>query len=1675
MPPHPSKPTSSAGGVNAPLHVLLDGHAEKNPERLAFRHLIDGDTEEQTITYGELASRARKTAMGLIEHGVSGKPLLLIDPPGLGFIEELFACWYAGAIAVPCYPPRGRRHRMRFEAVLSDSGAAAALVSSVNAEIPGIRVLNSSAFQGATSSSPILTPKSNGPCLLQYTSGSTASPKGVMISHRNFRSHFAALSRHTESRPASVLSWLPPYHDMGLVMMILYAFEAGIPLTFFAPEDFIRKPVRWLRAISRYRAELSGAPNFAYETCLRTIADDELEGLDLSCWKMAFCGAERVRPETMEGFCERFAPYGFRREAFLPGYGLAEATLTVTCSAPLSLPEIYDHPLAGRLVSNGPALPGIQLRIADPENGQTLPDGKIGEIRIKGDVVSEGYWNNAAASLETFGPWNDRELRTGDLGFLHDDQLYVSGRIKDMIILDGIKYSPEDIETAAISGVPEISAAAAFSSDQCGRECITLVVEASSCSEIRRAGLCEEVRRVIADTLEVPLARVIVVRNGLIPRTTSGKIRRSGCRESLVAGDLRILYDDHVEMSVSEEPDQGTLKILLECVAAITGRNDVGGNDDVIRIGMGSLDATRLAAMMTKRTGVETTLSDFMAAGSFARIPAILSARQACETRFPEIVRGSGTDTHILTHAQERMWILHQLEPRSAAYHVFGALELTGPLSADSLRRAFETVVSRHDILCSRHGSDNGRPWVWLEKDACPPFETIDDPSAVIHLAEFARRPFNLADDPPIRACLITRGANSHLFAVCAHHIAADGWSMRLLAKEASECYNAYQAGVECPLPPVETRYLDYAACHRRWIDGGAVDSQIEYWKNRLAGHSGILRLPTDFPRPPKPSSNGSLVERTLPAELATEIARVAMKHRVTPFMVHLAAFFLLLRQHGGGDDSVVAIPVANRNHHAAAALVGTLVNTLPFRMILDPQESFSSLIGRIRAASLEMQENQDAPFEKIIEAVRPDRANDHSPLVQVMFDHQEMPISETWSDGLTCRPFVAHRGAAQFDISLFLTVFGGHQQISIEYREDLFLAQTAEAMLGRQLGILEELCRNPQGPVCSLDGLSRADREWLVKVSNGPQRTGFPIRTTPAMISERAAAHPDRHAVAAGGATLDYQELWIRSDQLATNLRRNGVSPGDRVAVMLERDAGLPAVLLAIWKAGAAYVPLDNANPIERQRLIIEDQYPVQVLVSPQLADQLPPGAQTMILDEKLYETTRSEPLPAIRPEDTAYVIYTSGSTGRPKGVAVSHGALANFLQSMAETPGFSEADRLLALTTISFDISLLEIFLPLICGGSLEIISTETARDGRALRDSIDSSGATVIQATPATWRMLIDAGWQGSPDLKLLCGGEAMDLPLASSLSGRGCQLWNLYGPTETTVWSTLWRIPQNPKSIRIGMPIANTGVHIMSDDGSPVPPEVPGNLWISGSGLAEGYWAQPALTGEKYREIVTADGKSVRAYQTGDIARWHDDGTLECMGRSDGQVKIRGFRVELGEIEAAMASHPLVAQARTALRGTPAVSEKLVAWITLNTGAAGPLPEQFHRFLSEKLPAYMLPSDIAVIAEFPLNSNGKVDISGLQTPATIQQPHNEITPTEEKLTALWMELLHRTSIHGDDNWFHIGGHSLLALRLFSRIHHEFHRSLPLSAILDHPTPRALATVIDETPESPPPQNT
>ncbi|WP_406115517.1 amino acid adenylation domain-containing protein [Kitasatospora purpeofusca] len=916
---------------------------------------------------------------------------------------------------------------------------------------------------------------------------------------------------------------------------------------------------------------------------------------------------------------------------------------------------------------------------------------------------------------------------------------------------------------------------------------------------------------------------------------------------------------------------------------------------------------------------------------------------------------------------QQRMWFLDQLTPGDTAYNVCGATRIRGPLDLDLWRRAVSAIARRHEALRTTFRAVDGEPVQVVTEGAEPGFAVVpcehlagpDGEDGVQALAreEFAR-PFDLATGPLVRMRFLRLAADEHVLLLTIHHIAGDLWSTSVFLDELVTLYGAYAGGTEPALPELPIQYADYAVWQRKRLDGDGARADLEYWKRTLDGAPAALELPTDRPRPPVQSTRGGSRPFALSAELMHQVREFSRTEGVTPFMTLLTAFQVLLHRYTREEDVVVGVPVANRGRPEVERLIGYFANMLALRTDLSGAPSFRELLGRVRPVCLGAFAHQELPFERLVEELHPRRDLSRTPVFQVSFVFQNIAMPSFDVAGLHLEPVEVAGSTARFDLEL--QVFDRPEGLSgrFEYNSDLFDAATVDQLSDHLRLLVEQLLAGPDLPVGAVPMLAAEEERRLREQGNDTRREWPDRAPVHRLFAEQAARTPAAEAVRCGAESLDYAELDRRSDRLARHLRRHGVGRDVLVGVCTERSVDLVVALLAVLKSGGAFVPIDPEFPAERIAYMLADSGLPVLLTQRPVAERLPANtAEVLCLDEP-YEEPYGEPddeqddepdgrahdaaVPVTDEDDLAYVIYTSGSTGRPKGVQVPHRALANFLRSMRERPGLTAGDTLLAVTTHSFDISLLELLLPLVTGARVVVAERGAAADGEQLSRLLAASGASVVQATPSTWRMLLDAGWPGAPGLKALAGGEALPAELARRLLAGGVELWNMYGPTETTIWSAVAEVGDGP--ISIGAPIANTELHVLDEQGRLTPPGVPGELYIGGAGLARGYLGRPELTAERFVPHPFGAGPQDRLYRTGDLVRRRRDGGIEFLGRLDHQVKVRGFRIELGEIESALARRPEVGHAVVAVREDVSGDQRLVAYVVpAADGGTGPAEE------------------------------------------------------------------------------------------------------------------------------------
>ncbi|GAB3390083.1 non-ribosomal peptide synthetase [Lysobacter fragariae] len=1031
-----------------------------------------------------------------------------------------------------------------------------------------------------------------------------------------------------------------------------------------------------------------------------------------------------------------------------------------------------------------------------------------------------------------------------------------------------------------------------------------------------------------------------------------------------------------------------------------------------------------------------------------------------------------------LSSAQQRLWILDQLDPGSAVYNVPCSQWLQGELDIAVLQRALDEIVRRHESLRTVIASDDAGPYQVVQSPTSVPVTQLDlrhlpagerEAAALAVARSDSTRPFDIARGPLLRALLVQVANDRQLLMLNAHHIAIDGWSLSVLINEMRQLYAATLAGVPSPLPELAVQYVDYTLWQQEQLQGDAMVKQLAYWQEHLSGRLPVLELPGDRPRPSRQSHRGEVLRDLLPASDYDNIKRFSRQEGVTPFMAVLAAFNTLLLRYSGQDDQIVGVGVANRNRQELEPLIGFFVNTLAMRTDLSGNPTFRELLARVKETTLGAYSHQDLPIERLTEALDLDRTLSHSPLFQAMLFFQNFPDDTTTVPGLAMTPVSFDRvnqGTARADISLFAGEGDDGLHLYFEYSTDLFDEATIAAFSRHLQQLLRSIAQDPDKRIGEIGILPADEREQLLGAWNATQHDFATNQPLHALFEAQAVRTPDAVAIEHANTRLTYAQLDAQADAVARALVAQGAQPRDLVGLFVERTPRMLVALLGVLKAGAAYVPLDPGFPADRLAFMLADSAARIVVTHRELLAQLPASsATTLLLEDALSHeaiATTERIACDVNGEDPAYVIFTSGSTGRPKGVQVPHRAAVNFLLSMAREPGLTDADTLCAVTTLSFDIAVLELLLPLTVGARIVLADRTTASDGAALARLLADSRSTVMQATPATWRMLLDAGWQGSTQLRVLSGGEALPRDLADRLLACTAQVWNMYGPTETTVWSTLDRVGTG--AISIGRPIANTRVYVVDANLQPVPVGVPGELLIGGAGVATGYLDRPELTAEKFIADTLGQDAGARLYRTGDLARWRRDGSLDVVGRIDHQVKLRGYRIELGEIESVLREHIHVGEAVVLCREDRPGDKRLVAYVTARDAVTTPCSALLRAFIRERLPDYMVPSACVVLDRLPMTPNGKVDRRALPAPEAESVEADRYvgprSPEEETLAALWAQVLGvpRVGIH--DSFFDLGGHSLLATQLITRVQKAFGGDVALRLLFEAPSVAAFA---------------
>lgn len=1724
------------------LSDLFEFICRRNPDALAYALVRDNLELESQLTYGQLERQVRSLAYRLANEVKPGTRALLLYPPGLDVACAFWACVYAGLIPVPAPAPdpiRMKHSVPRLRNIVDDAQASLILTNSsimaLSSECslpknigPITWMATDQLVADATDSVSIDMPRLDSSALayLQYTSGSTASPRGVVISHGNVLAHCKALTLAGQVEDSSrSLCWLPYFHDYGLLHGIIAPFYAGIPAYLMSPITFLRRPLRWLDAVDRFAITHSGGPNFSYDACLRAARQQPDWQADLSSWKVASCGAEPIHPDTVRRFIETFGPRGFKPASFSPAYGLAEATLLVTMKPvpveptflTVDAEALADSIVKESVPSNrgtrtlvgcGEPLEETCVKIVNPTTLLECPSGVVGEVWLSGTGIASGYWKKQDETETTFKatlPESGEKLylRTGDLGFLHRGELFLTGRLKDLIIVRGRNYYPHDLEWTAQQAHTGLrrGCGAAFSIESETGERVVLVHEIEKqVSDSDLTNIVNCIRRVLADEYELEIHTVMLVKSGTIPRTSSGKIQRGASRAAFESGQLTVVrastLDEDLQSEADGVPEEGPQtsveKTLADIWQEVLGGPRPHRHANFFGLGGNSLLAAQVVARILDQFHVELPISLLFECPTLSALAARIEEGRANSPDRGQVV-GSGNKQQVpavplspsstrkgripLSPAQQRLWFLEQVHPGSAINHISMAVRIRGPVSPEVLERSVRAIASRHEILRTRFGSERGEGFAEIFSEVTvtierQDFQEVDHTERAAQVRHFLRtertRPFDLRKGPLFRVTLLALEPDVHILALTFHRLAADGWSLRIFWKELTLLWEAGGDAQQARLPTLTVQYADYADWQKASLGHGLREVNRAYWTRQLSYTKPPAELPIDRQRLRTRTFEGGVRFRSLSPRLVADLDRFCQQHSITPFMVLYAVFAIWLHRYTQESDVVIGSIVAGRPRREFEDMMGYCVNTVALRSELSEGLTGHELLKQIRRVVIEAYDHQDLPFEEVIEALALQRTRQLSPLFNVMMVCEDDPLSTFSIKDLEITHLPWEPTASEFD--LVLMVFNKIDGLDLAFLHDstIFEDSTIDRMLGQLEILLHEFLTKPEARLDQLSLLTLEEKRNVHLTWNEPPSWTSGIHT---LIEAQVKRTPHAPAVTCGDQSLSYQELNRRANRVALALRTLGVGADVPVGLCVERSVDALVGLLGILKAGGGYVPLDPSFPSHRLQLVLEDAN-VHILVT---QTQLRSHFQTFrghMCDVETLSTsalggTEGENLAhSVSPDQLAYLIYTSGSTGNPKGVAVPHGSLMTSLHARLQY--YQEpASRFLLTFSLAFDGSVTGIFWTLLQGGELIIPSETTHRDPTQLTALIEHHHVSHVVWVPSLYHAVLGDALDGQLESLrvVITAGESLPLELVR----RHYQLlpyatlYNEYGPTEATVWCSVYQTTREETAARvpIGKPIPHMQLYVLDEHLQPMPIGIPGELYIGGECLARGYVNQPELTQKRFLSNPYVVG--TRLYRTGDLARYRADGNLEFIGRIDQQVKLRGYRIELGEIEYALSNFPGVHHAAVLLREDKRDQHRLVGYIAGESSLKDKL-EAVRGYLVSRLPNYMVPSVILWLDTMPLSATGKVNRRALPAPeytanhaAARVVPRN---PVEESLVELWKSLLEVPEAGVHDHFFEHGGHSLLATQLVSRIRELFEVEVSLSALFERPTIAALA---------------
>ncbi len=1604
-------------------HALVFAQADRTPNAVA---VVQGSRK---LTYKELADRARSLADVLVESGVGDETIVGIHlnrTPEM--VVAVLAVQEAGGAYVPL-DPAFPAERLQF--MIADSKAPVVITESALAHTfvdVGVKQLLVDKLEAKP---PKLDrPKRNRPEALAYvlyTSGSTGKPKGVAVPHRALVNFLVSMQKEPGLKAT----------DRLLAVTTLSFDIAGLEL--FLPLITGARVVLATKEQTTDGAEL-----------VRLINDEGVTYMQAtpSTWRLllatgwtgnpaftALCGGEAVSPELARDV-------GSKVGALWNMYGPTETTIWSTCAK-----------LAPNLarVTLGPPIANTRLYVLDADRQPVLP-GIVGELYIAGDGVAREYLGRPDLTAERFLAVNgERAYRTGDLVRRHaNGHLEFIGRADTQIKLRGFRIELGEIESAMRAHPDVDDAVAIVREDRQGDPRLVGYIVA------KREIAADDMRHHLGKTLPEYMRPQVYVRLEAFPLTPNNKVDRkrlpapSGEQESKRA---------HIEPQTELE------KQVAAIFGDVLGMTKVSAEDNFFHLGGHSLLAAHVVSRLARDLKVAVPMRRIFESPTVKQLAAGIEAAKGASTQVHSVPRGSDQSTAPLTPMQMRVWFAEQMDPGTAVFNLPSAFRIKGKFDAEAMQKSLQALVDRHSTLRTRFETVGDAPVQRIVEHytlEVPLADLVKLPQAereatmLADMQRMADTPIDTTKVPMVVTKLFRLAADEHVLYWMPHHAIWDGWSFDVFLEELDQAYTAFAKNEPPPWKALTVSYADFARWQTERLTGPELTRQTEYWKRLLKAPLPTLELATDKPRPAQFDFVGLTEPFLMSNEEVDNLTAMARRYDATLYMTLLAGFAVLLHRVSEGDDLVIGTPVRGRGLPEIDGLLGFFVNTLALRLDLSGNPSFGEVLHRVRAVVLDAFSNQDMPFDALVKDLNVVRDRSRTPVYQSFFTFQDVRNRGTSFGGTGYDQIHVHAKVTPTDLSFWVKQFDQGIVGGLDYATSIFDGSTMKRLLDELRTLLASAAASPDTPIGRLELLPAAERAQLERWNATAME--YPQTLAHQLVFAQAKKTPDSVAIVQGDQKLTYAQLAAKATKLSDVLVAAGVKDETLVGIHLNRTIEMVVAILGVQQAGGAYVPLDPAFPAERLQFMLDDSKAPVVVTERALVSTFAKSGARQILVDDLENAPPASRTGSAKPDALAYVLYTSGSTGKPKGVAVSHRALVNFLSTMEQTPGLDASDALLAVTTLSFDIAGLELFLPLTIGARIVLATKEQAMDGHELARLIREHQVTVMQATPTTWRLLLQTGFQHAR-FKALCGGEALSPELGRELAGKVGELWNMYGPTETTIWSTCSRVLPGSERISIGKPIGNTTCFVVDPRRELVPIGVLGELYIGGAGVAREYLNRPDLTAERF---VTVNG--TRAYRTGDVVRWEASGELTYVRRNDTQVKLRGYRIELGEIESALRTHPDIQDAVCMVREDRQDDARLVGYLVSNREIAA---EELRVHLGKTLPEYMQPQVYARLDAFPLTPNNKVDRKRLPAPSGfVEEPRMHIepaTPLEHQIAAIFGDILGLKQVSATENFFHMGGHSLLAAHVVSRLNRDLKIAVPMRRIFDAPTVQQLAATI------------